>query len=63
MKLASLPDEACFMCQRSLLRWASKPISFFPYIFRKKYSPRTYEMSIKNIVILRILCCLLFLLP
>ena len=36
MKIASLPDEACFMCQRSLLRWASKLISFFPYIFRKK---------------------------
>lgn len=36
MKQASMPDEACFMCQRSLLRWASKPISFFPYIFRKK---------------------------
>lgn len=37
MKLASMPDEACFMCQRSLLRCASKLISFFlPYIFRKK---------------------------
>lgn len=36
MKQASMPDEACFMCQRSLLRWASKPISFFPYIFMKK---------------------------
>ena len=28
MKQASMPDEACFMCQRSLLRWASKPISW-----------------------------------
>ena len=47
MKLASLPDEACFMCQRSLLRWASKLISFFTlYFLEKKYSPRTYEMSI-----------------
>lgn len=36
MKLASLPDEACFMCQRSLLRWASKLISFFAPFFRKK---------------------------
>lgn len=47
MKLASMPDEACFMCQRSLLRWASKLISFFcPIFLEKKYSPRTYEMSI-----------------
>lgn len=35
MKQASMPDEACFMCQRSLLRWASKPISFF-HIFLEK---------------------------
>lgn len=35
----------------------------FSIYFMEKYSPRTYEMSIKNIVILRILCCLLFLLP
>ena len=47
MKQASMPDEACFMCQRSKLRWASKPISFFAqYFYKKKYSPRTYEMSI-----------------
>ena len=54
MKLASLPDEACFMCQRSLLRWASKPASlgieayiiFCPIFLEKKYSPQTYEMSI-----------------
>lgn len=29
MKLASLPDEACFVGHRSLYH-------FFPYIFRKK---------------------------
>ena len=42
-----MPDEACFMCQRSLLRWASKPISFFPYIFRnclKKYALMSYVL-------------------
>ena len=47
MKQASMPDEACFMCQRSLLRWASKPISFFPYIFRKrlkKYALMSYVL-------------------
>ena len=45
MKLASLPDEACFMCQRSLLRWASKPISFFPYIvvFKNKIMKHIYN--------------------
>lgn len=45
MKQASMPDEACFMCQRSLLRWASKPISFFPYIFSlKKYALMSYVL-------------------
>lgn len=55
MKQASKLDEACFVGHRSLYH-------FFIY-FQKKHSPRTYEMSIQNIVILRILCCLLFLLP
>ena len=27
MKQASMPDEACFMCQRSLFHWATKPVS------------------------------------
>lgn len=56
MKQASMPYEACFVGHRSLYH-------FFHIFLEKKYSPRTYEMSIKNIVILRILCCLLFLLP
>lgn len=56
MKPASCANEACFVGHRSLYH-------FFHIFSIKKYSPRTYEMSIKNIVILRILCCLLFLLP
>ena len=29
MKQASMANEACFISQRSLLRWASKLYSFF----------------------------------
>lgn len=29
MKQASMTDEACFMCQRSLLHWSSRSIAFF----------------------------------
>lgn len=42
MKQASMPDEACFMCQRSLLRWASKPASFFKAKECHQYYIRRY---------------------
>ena len=35
MKLASLGNEACFMCQWNLLRWATKPVAFLGQIVRE----------------------------
>ena len=36
MKLASSANEACFKCQRSLLRWHLKQVSFFEGILQQK---------------------------
>lgn len=33
MKQASIPNEACFIRQRSLLRLASKPIAFLSHVW------------------------------
>ena len=41
MKQASLVIEACFIRQRSLLRWALKQASFFSMIFKQKRTART----------------------
>lgn len=42
MKQASMANEACFKCQQSLLRWASKPASFFKAKECHKYYIRRY---------------------
>ena len=49
----NLKNEACFMCQRSLLRWASKPISFFcPIIYPIDIQPDSFGHQACNVVAL-----------
>lgn len=42
MKQASMANEACFISQRSLLRWALKPASFFKAKECHQYYIRRY---------------------
>lgn len=44
MKQASLVIEACFIRQRSLLRWALKQASFFSMIFKQKMTQQGTEV-------------------
>ena len=42
MKQASMANEACFISQRSLLRWASKLYSFFLCIIGQLWLQQYY---------------------
>lgn len=43
MKQASIPNEACCIRQRSLLRLASKPIAFFTTSWSHSYIDKQAE--------------------
>ena len=48
MKQASMANEACFISQRSLLRWASKLYSFFCVLLGNFGSNNIIHVAILN---------------